>query len=147
MCFYNIESTLCNHLKGDKKRHTGSVKEFELEELDDDNTLEWFDGPATVIQGQSGFLAANEALHVVINFLVQEIKLKPKEKLIYLISILAPNMEVKSKENRLCNPFFIVSFNFSLNSLQFPLDFYINKIQWVLFTFNLILNQYFVQEN
>ncbi|EED82214.1 predicted protein [Postia placenta Mad-698-R] len=63
VCFYNIESTLCNHLKGDKKRHTGSVKEFELEELDDDNTLEWFDGPATVIQGQSGFLAANEALH------------------------------------------------------------------------------------
>lgn len=58
--FYDIESTLRNHLEGDKKKHTGSIKGFEPEERDDDETLEWLDEPATVIRGESGFVAANE---------------------------------------------------------------------------------------
>ncbi|EED78820.1 predicted protein [Postia placenta Mad-698-R] len=38
----------------------GSIKGFEPEERDDDETLEWLDEPATVIRGESGFVAANE---------------------------------------------------------------------------------------
>ncbi|OSX62689.1 hypothetical protein POSPLADRAFT_1141741 [Postia placenta MAD-698-R-SB12] len=38
----------------------GSIKGFEPEERDDEETLMWLDEPATVIRGESGFVAANE---------------------------------------------------------------------------------------